>query len=319
MRYASSLIALVCLLAVGCGDTPASPSPLVLPSPVAATLGRISLVPAQGDLPIGGGSTVVHVETSNSGGGVPVANVAVTLSASTGKLEATSLTTDSTGHARVTWTGTETATITATAGEVNGTVQVNVATPFVPPPTPPQPTRPPATVVATISPTAAIIDQPVTFAVSLTTSSGSVPAVRQYTWTGAQPADAARPSATFTATGSYPVSVAVRLADGRTIEASATVVVGLPQLTGSLNGPDSLGLNAQGVFTVQNLSLRAGETVRMVSWDFEDGAADDATTTGLAIAFAGYTTHGNKTVQATVETSLGRTVTLSTRVVVVSQ
>lgn len=140
------LTATLCLTVAACGDksltSPSSTPPTVQTPPLAL----IAVVPAPGELPIGGGTASVWIATTSTGG-VGVPNVPVTISASDGALSAEAVTTDATGHATVTWALERTASITVTAGELFTTQTLKVHTPVIPPEPskPPQAPKPPDT------------------------------------------------------------------------------------------------------------------------------------------------------------------------------
>ena len=79
----------------------------------------------------------------------------------------------------------------------------------------------------------------------------------------------------------------------------------------------SVAVNAVQTYTVAVSDLQLNESVVSYSWQFEEGLAAAATTVVPTRAFT-YTTHGTKRPQVTVATSLGRTLTASTSVVVTS-
>ena len=131
------------VVAAGChGIEPNPTSPSSAPrSPVAATAIQIVVMP--GELPIGGGTATLQISTVASGGTVVAPGVAVALRVDGGELSTAGVTTDATGHARLTWTGTHAATVTADAGTLSASTPIRVAAPVVLPPDVP-PTRPPA-------------------------------------------------------------------------------------------------------------------------------------------------------------------------------
>jgi hypothetical protein len=131
---------LLAVSAAACSDANSSPiDPTPPPPPVSPTV--IALVMSPGELPTGGGTARVYIETR--GGSQPAPNVRVTLSASGGALSGQEVVTDSTGHADVTWTGTQSATLTAAGAGLSSTLTLRVTPPVVLPPLPPPPTPAP--------------------------------------------------------------------------------------------------------------------------------------------------------------------------------
>jgi hypothetical protein len=120
-------------------DAPNGPtSPTSPPTQAVPSVDEIHITPAVGQLPAGGGSVEIIVETIALKPYAAAPRVSVALQASGGDLSASAVTTDATGHARVTWTGTTSATITAQAGSITAETALTV---FVPPPTPPPSVR----------------------------------------------------------------------------------------------------------------------------------------------------------------------------------
>ena len=136
---------------VSCNDI--APSPTAPPAPQVTTSGiptRIGIVASPGELPVGGGSARIFIETVNGSGSAPL--VRVNLASTEGTLSESSITTDATGHGSVRWDGTKTSTITATAGELTTTMDLRVHVPQVFPPSTPPPPRPPPELPPTIPP-----------------------------------------------------------------------------------------------------------------------------------------------------------------------
>jgi PKD repeat protein len=256
MRQAfSSWSIFVCLMAAACdGPMPNPASPLAPTAAVPAVPTRINLVVSPAELPVGGGTAIVRIETV-VGTSQVAPNARVTLTASGGELDAGEVTTDQTGHARVNWTGTSDATITARAGEVVGTSTVKIAVPQLPPP--PSTPRPPAptpepTLTATIAatPTAPLTTTPVTFSATLRYSDASTPpAISTYAWDfgAAGTSTAAAPVVTFATPGTYPVSVTVTTANGKTVTASSSIGVERPTLTASITATPAAPTTADNV------------------------------------------------------------------------
>lgn len=137
---------LAIVLAAGCRGISPNPAPLSpsAPSP-AVTPTRLLLVVSPGELPVGGGTARIYIESMAGTSMAP--RVPVTLTASGGTLDVSQVTTDHTGHAMVPWTGTATARITATGAGLETSMDLRVLAPptFAPPstPPPPRPTPPP--------------------------------------------------------------------------------------------------------------------------------------------------------------------------------
>lgn len=190
-----ALLAAAALVA-SCGPIQYPTSPDIAPPPAMGPVTAIALVPSPGELPIGGGTARIYVETSASPG-VPAPDVLVVLEASSGELSAHELRTDRTGHGAVTWQGTSTATLRATAAAagVSSSTQLRVLTPSVlpppstplpplppPPPLPPLPAPPPALAVSLEgAPARAAVGELVTFQATVR---GLQPAerVEAYAW-----------------------------------------------------------------------------------------------------------------------------------------
>lgn len=139
MRFGLFAVFLALAGCHGIQPTPTSPAPPARSSVPA----RLNLTMSPGELPIGGGSVVVRVETLGAdGSGV---STSVALSVSSGELAGDQVRTDSTGHAVTAWQGTKTVKITGTAGEIISSTTVIVREPpvFPPPSDPPTPTPPP--------------------------------------------------------------------------------------------------------------------------------------------------------------------------------
>lgn len=234
----------------GCnGITPTAPSAPSAPRITTPTQVVVNASP--GELPIGGGTATIGIAVS-AADGQGVDNITVAITASTGSLERSSVITDRTGHASVTWSGTETATITGTAGELVGigSIPVNVAyvppppsTPRPPPPAPkpdpptpdppPIPVPPPTpAVVVTLSADHQTVGQthPVIFAAAVSLI-GDTGAILSYTWdwddAAARDETSADPTRTHTyaSEGVRTVKVTVTTANGQTGSATLTIAV----------------------------------------------------------------------------------------------
>ena len=135
------ILSFVGLTVAACGDPPPSPTAPPGPDVPAVTATRIALVSTPGELPIGGGSARIFIETA--AGSLAAPRVTVSLSATSGVLDQQQVTTDTTGHAAVSWTGNETATINASSGSLSTSTNVRVLLPAVFIPSPPPPAPPP--------------------------------------------------------------------------------------------------------------------------------------------------------------------------------
>jgi hypothetical protein len=321
---------MVCLMAAGCeGPAPNPPSPLAPSAASAAAPTRINIVVSPAELPPGGGTAIVRIETV-AGTSQAAPNARVALSASAGELEASEVTTDGTGHGQVTWRGTTSAIITARSGEVEATGRISIVVPnALPPPSqprppapvPPPPPPPPVVLSATINSTPAnptTLDV-VTLTVQLQNSDGSaVPAIATYAWTGVTQSTVASPAQAFPVSTNA-VGVTVTTADGRTVTASGTVSVVHPALTTSLTAaPMSAAVGVARTLTLSVNGLSAGESVFSIVWDCDtavagtDRVADGTGTTQSCP----YNTAGEPTAQAQVRTTLDRTAVATIRLLV---
>jgi hypothetical protein len=323
---------MVCLMAAACeGPAPNPPSPLAPSAASAAIPTRINIVVSPAELPPGGGTAIVRIETV-AGTSQAAPNARVALSASAGELEASEVTTDSTGHAQVSWSGTTSTTITARYGEIEATGRISIVVPnALPPPSqprppapvPPPPPPPPVVLSATINSTPAnptTLDV-VTLTVQLQNSDGSaVPAIATYAWTGVQAGQAtvASPAQTFPA-GTNAVGVTVTTADGRTLQATANVSAVRPTLSATLSSDATLATPAKvGVpvtFTVSPVNLD-GDLITSVQWDFMPGAGDNIATVALTTPFT-YSASNVYAVTATITTNTGRSATATLSLTVI--
>jgi hypothetical protein len=169
MRRCGTLLLLLILAACEGPLYPVSPD--IQTSSTSATPTRLTLLISPAELPEGGGTASVFVETSVDGQRA-APRVRVGLTTSAGTLEPSDVTTDETGHARVTWTGSRAAIVVASAGHLVTQADIRLAQPFVLPPTsvpPPAPPAPTPDPVPTPTPTPPAVE------VSLQPSTGSAP------------------------------------------------------------------------------------------------------------------------------------------------
>jgi hypothetical protein len=238
-----SFVGLLFVVSVACHDiestnvTPTGPMP-----PVSPTTINLSMSPGQ--LPVGGGTAFVYVETT--GGSQPAANVRVSLRASSGELSASDVRTDTSGHATVTWTGKQTATLTAEAGSLSRTYELLVTPPAtlpppstppppspVPPPPTPPPTPPPVpTFTVTLTPERAStpVNTDVGFLVAVSNlQAGETVMAYQWDCTGDGTIDATTTTpgrrCTYAAHGVFNPSVRVRTSLDRDVTATTRIVV----------------------------------------------------------------------------------------------
>jgi hypothetical protein len=320
---------------VSCSESsPAAPSEPPAPPPP-GTAAAVFISPNSVDLPAGGGSLELVIATSaNDLGSVVAGNVQVTLGASSGELSNTEPRTDSTGHARVTWTGTSSATIVARAGDAVGQSAIRVAggppptnpnpnpnpnpgpnpNPNPPPgPTPPPNPNPPAPdngvrVFWTASPAAPVAGEPVTFSATVT-SRPDAP-VATYAWDfnadGVTDDTSATPTHTFTAAGPHGVSVTVTLADGRTAsDAGGLTVAPAPAATIATTlsaTPTSVAPGDTVTLTATATPNSTAGTVTSYEWDFDNNNTVDRTTAGPSTTTT-YSTIGTKTAKVTAKSA----------------
>lgn len=350
MRCALAVLAGLCL--VGCSSTsnPAAPPP---PGPAAVAAVAISLTAGPAQHPVGGGASEVTIFTaSNPGGTAAAPRMPVAIEASSGELSIREVVTGETGHAKVTWTGTQTAVLSARAGELTATLTIPVAsTPVVPPPTTPPPPDPgppapqppspspdpgptppgPARdLVLTIvtNPAQPVVGQPVIFSSTLVSSTGAtVPAVLRWMWNldgDSFPDAVTAPSASYTfgTVGSYRVWHGIRTSDNREfwVPLDLTVVpVPPPPLTVSLGtSTPTPTINTNFTLTANVINTLPGETITMYRWDYDNDGTFDATTVdpGGNIRTYQYTQNGPVTARVTITTSTGRTATATIALIV---
>jgi hypothetical protein len=240
-----SLLALV-MVTAACHDPATAPSAPPAPEVQAVAPTRISLIASPGELPAGGGSARIFIETAAGSAVAP--RIAVNLTASNGALDQGQVVTDDTGHASVGWNGTTTSTITAVAGGVTSSMDVRVIVP--PPPIPPSPVPPPRPTPTPTTPSPSPTQDPVNVtlradrttvpvggAVSFTATVSQLQpgeTITMYRWdldgdgtdegtTG--PEGNVRTSAAYTAHGPVDAKVTVTTSAGRTANTIRQIVV----------------------------------------------------------------------------------------------
>jgi PKD repeat protein len=328
-------VVLVTLLVSCTKSSPTAPAETPAPPP-AGTAAAIFISPNSFDLPAGGGSLELVIATSaNDVGNVVAPNVPLTLSASSGELSNTEPRTDSTGHARVTWTGNSSATITARAGDAVGASTIRVAggPPNPPPPNPnpnpnpgpnpnpnpgptpnPNPTPTPPTpdngvrVFWSVSPAAPVAGEPVTFSATVTSRPDA--AVASYAWDftedGVTDDTSATPTHTFDSEGRKGVRVTVTLVDGRTASDAGGLTVTAaptPTITTTLSAtPTSVAPGDTVTLTATATPNRTSGAVTSYDWDFDNNNTVDQTTAGPSTTTT-YSTIGTKTAKVTAKSA----------------
>lgn len=309
------------------GKSPAAPTPQPGPPPTPATAAAIFLAPDSWDMPVGGGALEVIVRTAaNTVGNAPAAHVTVALATSSGTLSASSVVTDGTGHARVTWSGTSSATITATANDVVGTSRIRVASPApTPPPVPapgpspgpgpgpsPEPTPPASRLLVDIfaSPRGGDATTPITFTARVLTNDGSPTGALTYAWNfgDGTTSTEASPTHLFRPADHWTVTLRVTSADGRTGGNQIDVVIGAapgpppppaPVVTTTLSAaPASAAPGELVTFTATATPNSSAGAVTGYDWDFENDGMLDRTTASASTTHA-YPTIGTKTAKVT--------------------
>lgn len=227
----------------GIEPTPTSPKPPARSNVPA----RLAIVVSPGELPIGGGSVVVSVETLGADGfGV---STPVRLAVSAGTLTVDTLITDTTGHARTAWSGTKTATFTLTAGSlaaVSTTLAVREPTVFPPNPTPPPlpvptptpiptplPTPPPLAINLVAGPDRVAVGYVVfVTATASNLNAGESVIAYQWNWDGAATFSETTIDNTrqhiYSSDGIKPIKVQLVTSSGRTVSGTINVVVYQP-------------------------------------------------------------------------------------------
>jgi hypothetical protein len=318
--------------------TAPAPAPARSQTPV-----KMSVVMSPAELPVGGGSAVLIVETLGAdGSGV---ETSVTLSASGGELGTSQLQTDRTGHAKGSWVGTQTATLTATAGAVTAVSSLRVIEPtklpppsVPPPPTPtptpePLPTPAPALSLAvSATPLQVTAGSPTTLTATVQNlNAGESVTAYQWDWDGngtteETTIDAARAHA-YATDGIMAPIVKILTSGGRTATGTGRVIVAvapppppppppppaLPPLLVSLTPSSTTPVAGASVtFTATVTSIGTVPSGLTYEWDFQnDGTFDQVTSVNsTSTSF----TAGSKTVKVRVTAPDGRTVSNTTTV-----
>jgi hypothetical protein len=241
---------LVALLAVAAACNEIQPNtPIQINQPTAPSLTptTVSLVATPAELPVGGGTAFISVETT--AGGLVAANVPIALEVTGGSLDRTSVTTDRTGHAALSWSGTQNATLTADAGGVIGTLNLRVAAPppplppdRIPPPPPtntPPPVPPPPPLILPVvslraSASTVIAGDPLTFTAQVSELFPGE-SVTMYRWDADNDGDfeatttvPTRELDAFTTHGPQTVAVTIETSQGRTATGRTRVIVTSP-------------------------------------------------------------------------------------------
>jgi adhesin/invasin len=206
-------------------------------------------------VPASGGTATVQARVENATG-VGISAIPVTFSTTNGTLSPTTATTDSNGIATTSITTSREATITATAGTKSGTGTVRIGErsnlTITPPDAATVGTQ--AAFTITASTTSPVTDASINWgdgsSESIGLISGSI--IRRHT---------------YSASGSFGVSVSGRNPTGDTETASVTVSVGGLQATMSAT-PNPALLNGLVTMTVGGVT---GAQVREFRWDFGDG------------------------------------------------
>jgi PKD repeat protein len=337
-----ALVGLVGVVAAACnGISPNPTSPIVPAVPVAAT--QIQMVFSPGELPSGGGTAEISIATTAGNGATVAPQVPVHLSVDGGELSTADVTTDGTGHATLTWTGTHGATVTAQAGTLSTSTSIRVTDPTEfpkpppptrtpsprppepAPPTPPPPPPPPpvpsngVTVSFSVSPQVPTAGEPATFSVAVASRPDSP--VVAYAWDftedGGTDSTSATPSFTFTSNGRRTVSVRITVADGRSTTDVGGVTVGAEPIPSVLTtiaaAPTAGGLGDTIAFTASASSNSSAGPIVSYVWEFGGGGGPDQTTAGPG-ASTTYSTIGSKTVRVTARTANGTSGTSTTTV-----
>jgi len=334
-RSTWNIFLLCSFLMAGCtSSSPVAPSqPGPGPAPAAVA---IFLTPNTWDLPPAGGTLDLVIATAaTESGNVAAPNVALELSASSGVLSDASPRTDTTGHARVTWTGTSSATITARAGQVVGMAAIRVPAPTptpqtpapTPPPGPPSPEPPaptPGGFAMEVQPSARRADAvtPISFAVRVLTP--NVPGPLAYAWDfesdGIVDSQEATPTHLFRPADHWDVRVVVTAADGRVGSGVASVVIGAtpaPTVTTTLSArPTTVLMGDTVTFTATASGNTTSGSVVAYDWDFDTSTPSIDETTATGSTTTTYPTAGARTVRVTARTSNGTSGTATATVTV---
>jgi PKD repeat protein len=328
------VVVLAGILLASCSKSPTAPSPPPT-APATGTAVAIVISPNSFDLPAGGGSLeLVIATTGNETGSVIAANVPVTLSASSGELSNTEPRTDSTGHARVTWTGTRSATVTARAGDVVGvsTIRVPGSQPPTPTPNPtpnpnpsptPTPTPGPAALTVDIfpSPRGGDASTPISFNQRVVSTDGGPVGALTYAWDfgDGSTSTAATPTHLFAARDTWTVTLRVTAADGRTGEGAIDLSIGsspAPLVAVTVTASPSTALvGATFTFTASATTNSTSGPVVAYDWDRGVNGGIDSTTTAPTSSIS-YSSPGPRTIRVIARTANGTTGTATTTITV---
>ena len=342
------------VVVAACHGPSASPTSAVVAPAAPLTPTSLRLVVSPAELPAGGGAVTVFVEALAGTAGVRDRQVG--MAASSGALDADSVTTDSTGHGTVVWRTDRAGIIQATLGDLAAAVSVKVGnttpapgpapnpspnpnptpppapTPAPtpgPPPTPPVPEPPllPAgDLVLSIdsSPAAPNASTPVTWTASLTSNTGAaVPRIDRYVWdvNGDQlpdHVDERSPVVTYAA-GSYTARLFVQTSDGREVTAQRAITIGPgPVVSATLAiSPATASVTAPITFTATATTVGDTGAIATYAWDFDSDGTVDQTTANNTVTLSPYTTQGTKTASVKVTSANGQTAT-ATKTVIIS-
>ncbi len=324
----------------GCHDVPPNPTSPTPGTGALVTPTAIQIVIIPGQLPVGGGTAEISISTTAANGATVAPAVAVRLSADGGELSATNVTTDRTGHGKVTWTGTNRATVTAEAGALTQTAAIVVADPFVPPPAPAPTPRPPApeplpplppippqpvplpdpVVLVTLSaaPQPAGLSEPVTLTAHVSTNL-TAGLVTQYEWVvpGFPPETTVTNTKTvsYTTIGQRLATVTARTANGTHASDDVTFTVTAPALAVNVTAsalPHTAG--APVTFTATVTASSGPVPTVSYRWDFDnDGNPESFDPSPQSQSYAA----GTYTARVTVTAPDGRSAT-NTRAIVVT-
>ncbi len=303
--------------------------PASLTSPTATVAANaLTLVAIPPQLPAGGGTVTIDVGVMPSDG----RGATVTLQASGGTLARSTVTTDSSGHARVEWSGDRSSAITAASGGLGGSVTVNVAGGTNPAPTPPDPNPNPSpeptppTPNGTISvgidagPSPAYAGDPMRFAVGVQIlPPAAVTSIRwDFDQDGQPDATNWTPAWTYAAPGSHAVTVVVTTADGRRGEASVRFTVRPVddfEIGNMRAAPETATTRTAVTWSVDVTVLHGSLPPLVYRWDFDGNGSIDATTSGPSATTA-YLSAGTRTASVTATSAAGVTSAASGSVIV---
>lgn len=250
-------------------------------------------------VPASGGTATVQARVENAAG-AGIAGVPVSFSTTRGTLSSTTATTDDNGVATSTVTTNGEATVTATAGTKSGTVVVRVGE---------------RSNLAISGPDSATVGAQASFIITASTTAPITNAT--INWGDGTSEDLGTVSGTatrrhtYTASGSYPVTVTGRTPSGDTETAFTSVSVGGLQANMTAS-PNPAATNALVSFAVDNVT---GAQVREYRWDFGDGTT--LTTPGPSTQHA-YNRPATYTARVQIIGVSGTTLATPTRQVVVN-